>query len=80
MRDISSKCAGETIAELAMETRKQAEEIKCLRSALAAFVEYFNAIAAGEYESNGRAARIRPFEQVLLDRAAIALDTTNRED
>lgn len=50
------------------------EKVRALESKLAkavgligAWNEYFSAIKNGEYETNGRAKRIRVFEQVLID-------------
>ena len=43
---------------------KQNQELK---DVLGSFVEYFSAVANGEYEKNGRSSRIRTYEQSIID-------------
>jgi len=40
-----------------------------MQHCLLSFVEYFGAIANGEYENNGREKRLRTYEKMMIDKA-----------
>lgn len=42
------------------------DKIKKLKKALAGWIEYFEAIRDGEYETNRRTSPLRDYEEVLL--------------
>jgi len=58
-------------------TREENEALRAhlekITRCLAAYNEYFSAIADGEYTSNLRPAPLRAFEQLLLDKGRAAL-------
>ncbi len=56
------------------EVERLEEQNEKLKDALGSFVEYFAAIRDGEYENNGRASRIRVYEQLMIDISRELLD------
>lgn len=79
-RKLSYKYGVEDCYQAMQKTHVPKEMVERLSSALLGFIEYFHAIERGEYVNNGREARIRDFEQVLIDKSLDALKELEGEN